>query len=290
MRARHRRRAVARAAAVDAHGAAEGAGRHHACRASLAAIAVEGNAIRVGAARAAGGAAGLARTGRTPAAARRRRCPGSATRRPARAARSAARSRTPIRARRLPLALLALGASVELSSQGRAAARSGGRFLHRPDVDRAQRRRADRGGRHSPAARPVMASRSASSRAATAISPSSPARRLRTRDGVRLAIGGVADRPDRARFPDIDGDALDDALDAFRRRARRRATTCMPPPTIAASWCASSAAPPSRRPVDAAPERRRAPHVSASSSTAVRSRARPSRACCSPTSCAMSSA
>ena len=45
-----------------------------------------------------------------------------------------------------------------------------------------------------------MATRSASSRAGTAISPSLPARPLRTENGVRLAIGGVADRPDRARF------------------------------------------------------------------------------------------
>jgi 2-furoyl-CoA dehydrogenase FAD binding subunit len=32
-------------------------------------------------------------------------------------------------------------------------------------------------------------------------------------DGVRLAIGGVADYPVARDFPDIDGDALDDALD-----------------------------------------------------------------------------
>jgi 2-furoyl-CoA dehydrogenase FAD binding subunit len=34
-------------------------------------------------------------------------------------------------------------------------------------------------------------------------------------DGVRLAIGGVADVPSARDFPDIDGDALDDALDEF---------------------------------------------------------------------------
>ena len=34
-------------------------------------------------------------------------------------------------------------------------------------------------------------------------------------DGVRLAIGGVADVPTARDFPDIGGDALDDALDEF---------------------------------------------------------------------------
>jgi 2-furoyl-CoA dehydrogenase FAD binding subunit len=34
-------------------------------------------------------------------------------------------------------------------------------------------------------------------------------------DGVRLAVGGVADRPLRRDFPALDGSALDDALDAF---------------------------------------------------------------------------
>ena len=52
-----------------------------------------------------------------------------------------------------------------------------------------------------------------------------PARRFRHRrlrrgrgrtDGVRLAIGGVGDRPTRARLSaTLDGGALDDALDAF---------------------------------------------------------------------------
>jgi 2-furoyl-CoA dehydrogenase FAD binding subunit len=35
------------------------------------------------------------------------------------------------------------------------------------------------------------------------------------KDGTRLAIGGVADCPAARNFPDIDGDALDDALDEF---------------------------------------------------------------------------
>ena len=34
-------------------------------------------------------------------------------------------------------------------------------------------------------------------------------------DGVRLAIGGVADRPAHRDFPALDGSALDDVLDAF---------------------------------------------------------------------------
>ena len=45
----------------------------------------------------------------------------------------------------LPLCLLALGGEVVLSSKSGAAARCGRRLLHRPDVDRARRRRTDRG-------------------------------------------------------------------------------------------------------------------------------------------------
>jgi 2-furoyl-CoA dehydrogenase FAD binding subunit len=36
-----------------------------------------------------------------------------------------------------------------------------------------------------------------------------------TRDMIRLAVGGVADRPLARDFPLLDGPALDDALDAF---------------------------------------------------------------------------
>src|SRR5262245_58656918 len=36
-------------------------------------------------------------------------------------------------------------------------------------------------------------------------------------DGVRLAIGGVADCPVASDFPDVDGDALDDALERLAR-------------------------------------------------------------------------
>ena len=34
-------------------------------------------------------------------------------------------------------------------------------------------------------------------------------------NGIRIAVGGVADRPTRRDFPALDGSALDDALDAF---------------------------------------------------------------------------
>jgi 2-furoyl-CoA dehydrogenase FAD binding subunit len=36
-----------------------------------------------------------------------------------------------------------------------------------------------------------------------------------TTDGVRLAVGGVADMPAARDLPRLDGDALDDALNAF---------------------------------------------------------------------------
>jgi 2-furoyl-CoA dehydrogenase FAD binding subunit len=38
---------------------------------------------------------------------------------------------------------------------------------------------------------------------------------VETDDGVRLAVGGVADMPVARDFPDLDGSALDDALNAF---------------------------------------------------------------------------
>ena len=52
-------------------------------------------------------------------------------------------------------------------------------------------------------------------RAATAILPLSPVPRLQTTDGVRLAVGGVADMPATREFPRLEGSALDDALNAF---------------------------------------------------------------------------
>jgi 2-furoyl-CoA dehydrogenase FAD binding subunit len=38
---------------------------------------------------------------------------------------------------------------------------------------------------------------------------------VKTSDGVRLAVGGVADMPVARDFPRLEGDALDDALNAF---------------------------------------------------------------------------
>ena len=38
---------------------------------------------------------------------------------------------------------------------------------------------------------------------------------METADGVRLAVGGVADMPVARDFPRLEGSALDDALNAF---------------------------------------------------------------------------
>jgi 2-furoyl-CoA dehydrogenase FAD binding subunit len=38
---------------------------------------------------------------------------------------------------------------------------------------------------------------------------------VKTADGVRLAVGGVADVPAVRDFPDLDGSALDDAMNGF---------------------------------------------------------------------------
>jgi 2-furoyl-CoA dehydrogenase FAD binding subunit len=38
---------------------------------------------------------------------------------------------------------------------------------------------------------------------------------VQTADGVRLAVGGVADMPAARDFPELDGSALDDALNGF---------------------------------------------------------------------------
>ena len=106
-----------------------------------------------------------------------------------------------------------------------------------------------------------------------------------TEKNVRLAIGGVADRPI---VRDLD-DTSDETLAGFAQSSTR-ATTCTRPPITAAIWCAVSAASPSTRRADAAPERRRAPHRAPRRSTAAPWKARPSRACCSPISCVTSSA
>jgi hypothetical protein len=59
---------------------------------------------------------------------------------------------------------------------------------------------------------------------------------------LRIAVGGVADRPGGAHLPLLAGDALDDALNDFAWSLDVPATTRRPAPRCAASWCASSAA------------------------------------------------
>ena len=136
-RQRDRGRAVAGAAAFDAHGAAEGGGRHHARR-GPAGIAVE--AMRsVSAPRCARPNCWRGRNSPRASRCSRRRCPGSGTGRRARAARCAARSRSPIRAPSCRSASSALGGERRSFVEARAPQRRGGKFLHRPDVDRAPR-------------------------------------------------------------------------------------------------------------------------------------------------------
>ena len=77
-----------------------------------------------------------------------------------------------------------------------------------------------------------------------------------TERNVRLAVGGVADRPVVRDF----GTMSATMRCAISLPNLMRATICTRPPTIAAIWCASLAHKPSRRRADAAPERRRAPH------------------------------
>ncbi len=143
--------------------------------------------------------------------------------------------------------------------QRRAAARAGGagrrgpsalaapraprcrrRLLHRHDGDRRGGRRADRGGRVSRRRGPAPAMRSARWRAATAISPSSPAPPVvdatagAARRGRR---GGPADGAQTCRLPGRRA--------PWTTRWTRspgiwtRATTCTRPRAIGASWCAA---------------------------------------------------
>ena len=174
------------------------------------------------------------------------------------AARSAARSRSPIRAPNCRWRCSRSAASVVLSSQGERRRRAAEEFLHRTDVDRAQRRRADRGGRRSLPGGRVRVSRSASSRAATAISPSWPARRSRagTESGSRSAASRIGRSCATFRTSTA---TRSTTRSTTSPTSSTRATICTRPPTIAASWCAGSAVPRSRRRADAAPERRRAP-------------------------------
>ena len=252
---RDRGRAVAGAAALHAHGAAEAGGRHHAASPALAAF-----------------------RSRTMRSASARRCA-----RPSLLAWPELAERQPLLAQALPwvghwqtrargtvcgsIALADPSAELPLVLAG---ARRRCRSFVRERRRAASRREDFFTGLMSTARRDDelieavsfpcaaagrRASRSASSRAGTATSPSWPARRSRQITTVRLAVGGVADRPVVRDFDDVE-----------RRRARRhsprsstRATTCTRPPTIAAISCAGSGAQPSRRRDNAAPERRRAP-------------------------------
>ena len=147
----------------------------------------------------------------------RRRCHGSGTGRRARAGRSAARSRSPIRAPSCRWCLLALGGEIILSSkQGRRSVAADDFFTglmstarrddelieavsfpcRRPGEGFAFREFARRHGDFAIVACAAIA----------------------TEKNVRLAVGGVADRPVVRDFDDAD---VDDALRGFRRRARR---------------------------------------------------------------------
>ena len=186
------------------------------------------DAIRVGAARAAGRAAGLAGTRRAPAAARAGACPGSATRRPA--PRHGVRLG---RARRSERGDCRWCWSRSAATSYCRRKRDGGSvaaddfFTGLMSTARA-RRRNDRGGALSPARARRTATRSASSRAGTAISPSSPARP--SRRGRRAARGRrrrATGRP-RVNWP------LRTALRSTTRSTNSpasstRATTCTPP-------------------------------------------------------------
>ena len=143
----------------------------------------------------------------------------------------------------IPLALLALDGSVELSSQRkRRRVKADEFFTGMMSTARAEDEMIE--AVSSLPARPGTAMPSASSAAATAISPSSPARPWSRPDGRTTRHRRRRRPPDRARF-----------RGTRRQRARRRArtpspgsstpaTTCMPPRAIAANWCAGSAAPP----------------------------------------------
>ena len=179
-RRRDRGRAVAGAAAVDAHGAAEAGGRHHARRGPVAASRSK-----------------TMRSASAPRCARPNcwRGRNSPQRQPLLAQAlpwvghcADARARHGVRldrARRSERRAAALprGARRERCPfvGVRAPQRRGGRLLHRADVDRAPRRRADRSRVVSLRAGRRPVTRSASSRAGTATSPSWPARRWRRR-------------------------------------------------------------------------------------------------------------
>ena len=205
--------------------------------AGLGGIRVEDDAIRVGAAVRQAELLAWPELAAAPAAARAGAALGRALRRRARAARSAARSRSPIRAPNCRSCLPALGGERRPFVTSGSPQRRGGGLLHRADVDRAPRRRTDRGGVVSLRARRRRVTRSASSRAGMATSRSWPARRSRRRTVSRLAVGGVADRP-------VSATSMTPATTRSTPSPpiSTRATTCTRPRTIAAISCAGSAA------------------------------------------------
>ena len=169
-------------------------GRHHACR---GAWRHRGRGQcdprrRVGAA---GRIAGVAGAGRSASRCSRRRCPGSGT--------AQTRARGTVcgsvaladPSAELPLCWWRSAATSTLSSQARTPQRDGGRFLHRADVDRAPRRRADRGRVVSLPRAPGegFAFREFARRHGDFAIVACAA--VATAKSVRLAVGGVADRP-----------------------------------------------------------------------------------------------
>ena len=115
----------------------------------------------------------------------------------------------------LPLVLLALGGEVHLRSAKRRRRVAARRLLHRHDVDRARRRRTDRGGRRFRAA----TGRGCAFREVGAAARRFRHRRLRRgRQQATASASPSAASPTRrsARdWPRLDGSALDDALNAF---------------------------------------------------------------------------
>lgn len=114
----------------------------------------------------------------------------------------------------IPLALVALGGSIELSSRRKRRSVPAGEFFT---------------GMMSTARTPdemIEAVNIPAARAGTGTAFQEFGRRHGdfaivacaasvSRDGITIAVGGVADRPERRDFPLLDGGALDDALDAF---------------------------------------------------------------------------
>ena len=248
-----------RADALDAAGAAEGRRRHHAAAGARATSASSGNAIRVGCGVRQARIAGLARACKSASRCSPPRCPGSGMRRRAAAARCAARSRMPIRARNCRW-YWSRSAARSICRRSGSGARS-----QRPSSSPAScrpraRRRTDRGRAVSlPQHGTGFASANSARRhgdfaiVACAAMCDGQTRAARHRRRRRPA-GGCATCDARRR-------ALDDALDAFawdlEARDDLHATAALSPRARAPH----RARRPSRRRADAAPERRRAHRV-----------------------------